>query len=78
LTEKKILKKLINDGIVWYNTLISVKARWKDMAQLDAIMAYIIQLQEELAAAKTFEECQVITTRLARWLELYKEQEDSY
>ena len=44
------------------------------MAQLDAIMAYIIQLEEELNEAKTFEECQLINKRLKRWLELYKEQ----
>jgi len=44
------------------------------MAQLDVIMAYMIQLEEELASAKTFEECQAINKRLKRWLELYKEQ----
>ena len=44
------------------------------MEEINAIMAYIIQTQEELAAAQSFEECQVITKRLTRWLELYMEQ----
>jgi len=44
------------------------------MAQLDAIMAIIIQHEEEMDKAKTLEECKEINKRLKRWLELYKEQ----
>ena len=44
------------------------------MAQIDAIMAYIIQTEEELEKAKTIEEYQLIQKRLKRWLELYKLQ----
>ena len=44
------------------------------MPQLDAIMANLIQLSEDLDKAKTLEEYQEVSDRLARWLTLYKEQ----